>query len=223
MYTPANDATTDLNGTWHIDGTHSRFGFTVRHAMVTKVRGAFNDVSGHIVVDLDDPARSRATVTMKAASIDTRNPERDAHLRSADFFAVEEYPDIVFTSTRIEEADDNAYIVIGELTIKDVTKPLSIPLAVLGIDRDHMGVLRAGFEGHRRIDRREWDVRWNQSLDSGGILISDKVNLEFELSLVKDEGNNEQTHEGEQPREGEQPHEGEQPSQPAHDGDNHVA
>lgn len=176
-----------ITGHWDIDPAHTRLGFSTRHAMVTRVRGAFNDVSGW--ADFNNEKISEASVTMiiKTASVDTRNPDRDAHLRSGDFFDVETYPSIRFESTSIDEIDENSFVVTGELTIREVTDTVSIPLELIGIDTDQLGNLRAGLEGTRRIDRKDWDVRWNTQLDSGGVLVSDKVTLEFELSLVKAE------------------------------------
>lgn len=178
----------DLSGHWTIDPTHSRIGFSTRHAMVSRVRGAFNDVSGEVTVDAADPSRTSAVVRVQMASIDTRNEQRDGHLRSADFFNVEEYPEMVFVSHQVDEVEENSYIVNGELTIRGITRLLSVPLELIGVDKDPMGNIRAGFEGTRRIDRRDWDVTWNTPLDSGGVLVSDKITLEFELSLVKQEG-----------------------------------
>lgn len=175
----------ELTGTWEIDPGHTRIGFATRHAMVTKVRGAFNDVSGRVAVDGEDPDAATATVTVQMASIDTRNPQRDEHLRSADFFDVETHPEMTFASTRIEEVDEDAYMVTGDLTIRDTTRSVGIPLRLIGIDTDPFGNERAGFEGTRRLDRREWGITWNTPLDSGGLLVSDKIQLEFELSLIK--------------------------------------
>ncbi|RCS96040.1 hypothetical protein CIK60_15300 [Brevibacterium aurantiacum] len=152
--------------------------------MVSRVRGAFNDVSGYadIAEDLSD---STATVIVKTASIDTRSEDRDNHLRSADFFDVETYPEIRFNSSAIDEVDEGSFIVTGELTIRNMTKTVSVPLELIGVDTDPFGNLRAGLEGSRRIDRKDWGVTWNTKLDSGGVLVSDKITLEFELSLIK--------------------------------------
>ncbi|AOP52254.1 YceI family protein [Brevibacterium aurantiacum] len=148
------------------------------------MRGAFNDVSGYadIAEDLSD---STATVIVKTASIDTRSEDRDNHLRSADFFDVETYPEIRFNSSAIDEVDEGSFIVTGELTIRNMTKTVSVPLELIGVDTDPFGNLRAGLEGSRRIDRKDWGVTWNTKLDSGGVLVSDKITLEFELSLIK--------------------------------------
>ena len=175
----------DLSGDWDLDPAHTRVGFSAKHAMVTNVRGAFNEVSGSLHVDFDDTAKSAAEIVLQVASVDTRNPKRDEHLRSADFFDAEQWPEIVFRSTRIEEVGDNALVVSGDLTIRDVTKPITIPLEFTGAQNDAYGELRAGFEGTRRIDRREFGLEWNMALDSGGWLVSEKITLEFEISAIK--------------------------------------
>ncbi|MBF0815932.1 YceI family protein [Microbacterium paludicola] len=177
-----------LSGDWLFDPDHTRIGFSARHAMVTKVRGAFNDVDGRIHLDVDNPEESWVEVRVQTASIDTRSKQRDEHLRSADFFDVETYPEIVFRSTAIDEVDENALNVIGDLTIRDVTRQVTIPLAFTGVERDPFGKLRAGFEGTRRLDRRDFGLEWNAALDTGGVLVSEKITLEFEISAVKDEG-----------------------------------
>lgn len=180
--------THDFVGTWQIDPAHSRLGFSVRHAMITKIRGGFPDFDGEAHIDPDRPACSWVRITARTASLDTQLAERDRHLRSPDFFDVETYPEMLFTSERIEEpddADEGDFLVIGELTIRDITKPLRMCLQFTGTQVDVEGRTRAGLEGSRRIDRREWDVRWNTRLDSGAVLISDKVTLEFDLELVR--------------------------------------
>ncbi|MBN6753487.1 YceI family protein [Kocuria palustris] len=179
-------AQSELTGTWSIDPSHTRVGFSSRHAMVTKVRGAFNDVSGTAHLDAEDMSRSQARVVLQVASVDTRSPQRDAHLRSADFFDAQQHPTIEFNSTAVDEVDENQLIVTGELTIRGITRTISVPLELLGVDTDPFGQLRAGLEGSRRIDRKDWGVSWNTPLDSGGVLVSDKITLEFELSLVKE-------------------------------------
>jgi polyisoprenoid-binding protein YceI len=171
-------------GHWDIDPSHSRLGFSTRHAMVSRVRGAFNDVSGSADI-AEDLADSKAEVIIQTASVDTRSEGRDEHLRSADFFDVETYPEIRFVSSAIDEVDEGSYIVTGELTIRDMTKTVSVPLELIGVETDPYGELRAGLEGSRRIDRKDWGVTWNTKLDSGGVLVSDKITLEFELSLIK--------------------------------------
>ncbi|QDZ14902.1 YceI family protein [Humibacter ginsenosidimutans] len=175
----------DLGGDWDLDPAHTRIGFSAKHAMVANVRGAFNEVTGSLHADFDEPEKSSAEVVLKVASVDTRNGQRDDHLRSADFFDAEKWPDIVFRSTRIEEVGENALVVSGDLTIRDVTKPLTIPIEFTGAQVDAFGALRAGFEGTRRIDRREFGLEWNMALDQGGWLVSEKITLEFEISAIK--------------------------------------
>jgi polyisoprenoid-binding protein YceI len=186
------DTGPDLNGDWDLDPAHTRIGFSAKHAMVANVRGAFNDVTGTLHVDFDEPEKSSAEIVLKAASVDTRNTQRDEHLRSAEFFDVEQWPDITFRSTRIEEVAENALVVSGDLTIRDVTKPITIPIEFTGAQTDAFGELRAGFEGTRRIDRREYGLEWNMALDSGGWLVSEKITLEFEISAIKRVGAAEQ-------------------------------
>lgn len=152
--------------------------------MVSRVRGAFNDVSGFADI-AEDLADSNAEVIIQTASVDTRSADRDTHLRSADFFDVDAYPEIRFVSSAIDEVDEGSYIVTGDLTIRAMTKTVSIPLELIGVESDPFGNLRAGLEGSRRIDRKDWGVTWNTKLDSGGVLVSDKITLEFELSLIK--------------------------------------
>lgn len=172
-------------GSWTIDAAHSRVGFSTRHAMVARVRGAFNEVSGEVHLDPEAFDQSTVRVVINAASIDTRQADRDEHIRSADFLDVEQFPEITFVSNSIDEISDENFIVAGELTIRGISRPVSVPLELLGVESDPSGALRAGLEGTRRIDRRDWGVTWNTPLDSGGVLVSDKITLEFELSLVK--------------------------------------
>jgi polyisoprenoid-binding protein YceI len=175
----------DLSGDWEFDPSHTRIGFSARHAMVTTVRGSFNDLEGHVHVDPDDMTKSTAVVRLKTASVDTRNDDRDDHLRSADFFDADRWPDILFESTSIEEVGDRAYVVSGNLTIRDVTRPVAIPLELLGVQTDPTGAVRAGFEGSRRVNRRDFGLEWNVALDAGGVLVSEKISLEFEISAVR--------------------------------------
>ncbi len=178
------DAST-LSGEWIFDPDHTRIGFSARHAMVTKVRGAFNDVEGRMFVDAENPSNSSVEVRVKTASVDTRNAQRDAHLRSADFFDVEKYPEIVFTSSTVDEVEENTFMVVGDLTIRGISKQVAIPLDLVGVHRDANGQLRAGFEGTRRVNRRDWGLEWQVALDTGGVLVSEKITLEFEISAVK--------------------------------------
>lgn len=174
-----------LAGEWKFDPAHTRLGFSTRHAMVTKVRGAFNDVEGVINVDVDDPTNSSVNVVIQVKSIDTRNAQRDEHLRTNDFFDAPHYPEITFVSKRIDQVEEHSFIVSGDLTIRGVTKEIAVPIEFIGIETDPFGNMRAGFEGSRRIDRKDFGVNWNAGLDSGGVLVSDRILLEFEISAIK--------------------------------------
>src|SRR5699024_3617740 len=158
-----------------------------------------------------DLANSNAEVIIQTAGVDTRSEGRDEHLRSADFFDVETYPEIRFVSSAIDEVDEGSYIVTGELTIRDMSKTVSIPLELIGVESDPFGNLRAGLEGSRRIDRKDWGVTWNTKLDSGGVLVSDKITLEFELSLIKNVAEAAPTDSSETPDENEAPTEAPEP------------
>lgn len=174
-----------LAGEWKFDPAHTRLGFSTRHAMVTKVRGAFNDVEGVINVDVDEPTNSSVNVVIQVKSIDTRNAQRDEHLRTNDFFDAPHHPEITFVSKRIDQVEENSFIVNGDLTIRGVTKEIAVPIEFIGIETDPFGNMRAGFEGSRRIDRKDFGVNWNAGLDSGGVLVSDRILLEFEISAIK--------------------------------------
>jgi len=172
-------------GSYAIDPTHSRIGFVARHAMVTKVRGSFNEFDGFGYFDAEDPARSHLELTIQATSIDTRNADRDGHLRSNDFFDMETYPEITFASTAIEQVDPESYRVTGDLTIKGVTKPITVDVEYTGTAVDPYGNWRIGLEGTTTINRKDWGVSWNAALEAGGVLVSEKVTLEFEVSAIR--------------------------------------
>ncbi|HET6501252.1 MAG TPA: YceI family protein [Amycolatopsis sp.] len=174
-----------LTGTYELDSTHTRIGFVARHAMVTKVRGSFNEFAGTAWIDGDKPENSRVSVTIKAASIDTRNADRDGHLRSGDFLSLDEYPEVTFTSTGIRQSAEDTFDVTGDLTIRNVTKQVTIPFTFEGSAEDPFGNARLGFEGATTINRKDFGIIWNAALEKGGVLVSDKVTLEFEVSAIK--------------------------------------
>ena len=182
--TPQNTLT-DLTGTYTLDPAHTRIGFVARHAMVTKVRGAFNEFEGAGTLDGTNPANSRVQVTIDTASIDTRNAQRDEHLRGNDFLAMKEYPRITFSSTGVRQLDDTTFEVTGDLTIKGVTNSITVPFTFEGAAKDPFGNLRIGFEGSVTINRKDYGITWNAALETGGVLVSDKVTLEFEISAIK--------------------------------------
>ena len=185
MSTSTGTDLSQLTGTYTLDPAHTRIGFTARHAMVTKVRGAFNEFTGTVVLDGANPANSTATVTIKAASIDSRNEQRDGHLRSNDFLAMEEYPEITFVSTSAKETGENEFELTGDLTIRGVTNSIAIPFTFEGIATDPFGNVRVGFEGSVAISRADYGISWNAALETGGVLVSDKIVLEFEISAIK--------------------------------------
>jgi polyisoprenoid-binding protein YceI len=174
-----------LTGDYTLDLAHTRIGFSARHAMVSKVRGQFNEFNGSVFLDAEEPANSKVELTIKAASIDTRNADRDAHLRSNDFFAMEEYPEITFRSTQVEQASENEYYVTGDLTIRGTTKPVTVNFQLNGSVVDPWGNFRIGFDGQTTINRKDWGVSFNAALEAGGVMVSEKVNLEFEVEAVK--------------------------------------
>ena len=176
--------TSSLTGTYTVDASHSQIGFTARHLMVTKVRGAFNEFSGGGLVDFENPASSQVQLTIQAASIDTRNADRDGHLKGNDFFDMAQFPEITFVSTSAAKNGD-AYAVTGDLTIKGISKSVTVNFDFTGTAVDPWGNTRIGFEGKTTIDRTDWGVNWNTPLDGGGVLVSEKINLEFELSAIR--------------------------------------
>src|SRR4051812_23882165 len=174
-----------LTGSYTIDPTHTQIGFVARHAMVTKVRGAFDDFAGTVVFDAADPAATAVTVTIPATSVNTRNAQRDEHLRSNDFFAMEQYPQITFVSTGLQLTGATSFELTGDLSIKGVTNAITIPFTYEGAATDPYGNLRLGFEGAVTINRRDYGVTWNAALETGGLLVSDKIVLEFEVSAIR--------------------------------------
>lgn len=174
-----------LAGRYVIDPAHTRIGFVARHAMVTKVRGAFNDFTGTAYLDSDNPDGSSVQVTIRVASIDTRNADRDAHLRTNDFLQADDYPEITFQSTKIAWTGADTVDITGDLTIKGVTRPVTVPFTFDGQATDPFGNTRVGFDGSATINRKDFGVTWNAALETGGVLVGDKVVLEFEVSAIK--------------------------------------
>lgn len=170
---------------WTIDLSHSSFAFTVRHLMVSKVRGNFGAFSGALSLDLDAPANSSATVEVDAATISTRDDKRDGHLKSPDFFDVAKFPKIAFTSTSVAAKDKEHFTVVGDLTMHGVTKPVTLDVEYAGTQKDPWGGQRAGFSVTGTLDRKEFGLAWNQALDSGGVVLSDKVTLDLEIEAIQ--------------------------------------
>ncbi|GAB2479385.1 YceI family protein [Jatrophihabitans fulvus] len=174
-----------LTGTYAVDAQHSRLGFVARHAMVTKVRGSFNDFEGTAVIDGENPTASSVSITARVASIDTRNEQRDGHLRTNDFLDAENFPTLTFVSTGIEHVGGADFRVTGDLTIKGTTKSVTFPLEFTGSATDPFGNQRIGFEGATEIVRSDYGVSFNAALETGGVLVSDKITLELEVSAIK--------------------------------------
>ena len=174
----------DIAGDYTLDVAHSRLGFVARHAMVTKVRGEFAEFSGTAHIDTVDPSRSSVSVTIDAASLSTGSKDRDGHLVSPDFFDVATYPELRFVSTSVERDGDD-WAVTGDLTIKDVTRPVTITFEHTGSAQDPFGNDRVGFEGSVTVSRKDWGLTWNAALETGGVLVSDKIKLELDVSAIK--------------------------------------
>jgi len=177
----------DLGGDYEFDPAHTRLGFIARHAMVTKVRGSFQDFDGKLHIDADDPENSTAEVRIVANSIDTGVQQRDGHLRSNDFFDMATFPEIRFASTGIETVDSATYRVTGDLTIKGLTKPVTLDVEVTGTAVDPMGNHRLGLEASTIVNRKDWGITWNAPLEAGGVLVSDKITLDIDISAIKQE------------------------------------
>jgi polyisoprenoid-binding protein YceI len=182
--TTTTAAITDLTGSYTLDAAHSRLGFIARHAMVTKVRGQFAEWEGAATIDTANPAASSVNLTIKAASVDTGVADRDAHLAAADFFDAENHPAITFVSTDVQR-DGATWAITGDFTIKGVSKSLTIEFTETGTAKDPFGNLRAGFEGEATINRRDWGLDFNVPLDTGGVLVSEKIKLEFDISAIR--------------------------------------
>ena len=180
----ATTAVDDISGDYTIDPTHSRIGFSARHAMVTTVRGHFTEFEGTAHIDTANPAASSVKLTIQAGTVDTGVADRNGHLVSADFFDVETHPTITFSSTKVERDGDD-WVITGDLTIKGETKPITIPFESNGSARDPFGNLRIGFEGGTSINRKDWGLTWNAALETGGVLVSEKIKLEFDISAIQ--------------------------------------
>jgi polyisoprenoid-binding protein YceI len=171
-------------GTWTADPAHSSFGFSVRHLGIATVRGTFGEFEGKIVLD-GDLADAKVTGSAKAASIDTSQPDRDTHLRSADFFDAETYPELTFESTSLTEIDEETFEITGDLTMHGVTKPITLKAVLQGTEVDPWGNDRIGFEITGQLERSDWGMKFNQALGSGNLAVSDKVKLALDISAVK--------------------------------------
>ena len=170
-------------GTWAVDAAHSDVAFVARHLMVTKVRGRFTDVSGTVTV-AEDFGASSVSAAAVVASVDTGNADRDAHLRSADFFDVEVNKEMTFASTGVKQ-DGDEFVMLGDLTIKGVTKTVTFDLDFSGVATDPWGNTKAGFTATTAINRSDWGLTWNAAIEGGGVLVSDKIAITLEIKLLK--------------------------------------
>ncbi|HUQ97844.1 MAG TPA: YceI family protein [Gemmatimonadaceae bacterium] len=169
---------------WKLDPSHTAVEFSAKHLMITTVKGRITDVEGTIYTDEKNPGNSSVEATLKATSIDTRTDQRDNHLRSADFLNVDKYPDIKFRSTRIE-GDKEHFKLTGELTIRDVTRDITLDVQYEGQTKDPWGGTRVGFSATGKIDRREWGLTWNQALETGGVVVGNDIKINIEVEAVR--------------------------------------
>ena len=174
--------------TWKLDMAHSAIEFSVRHMMVSTVKGNFREFSADLELDPADLAQSSVKAVVKVGSIDTREPQRNAHLTSADFFEADKFPEMVFQSTRVEHLGGDRYRVTGNLTIKDVTRPIALDVTHLGTQVSPYGVKAAGFEAATTISRKDFGLTWNVALETGGMLVGDevKISVDAEANLVEE-------------------------------------
>lgn len=170
---------------WQIDSAHSEIQFSVRHMMISKVRGSFESFSGTVDFNEDNPTATSVYVTIDANSINTREDQRDDHLRSPDFLNAAEYPELIFESTRVEKTGENRGKLYGNLTIRDVTKPVVLDVEYAGQAKSPWGTFSAGFSAKTKINREEWGLTWNQALETGGVLVGKEIEISIELEIVK--------------------------------------
>ncbi|MFE7838139.1 YceI family protein [Streptomyces sp. NPDC057474] len=182
---PSDPALAMLTGEWMIDAAHSRIGFSVRHALVTTVRGSFTEYQSRLYFDGRDPSRSRAEIVLSTASVDTGVEQRDAHLMGRDFLDAATYPRMRFVSTAVRPVGNDVYRMAGELTIKSITRPVDLELTYIGHVMDPFGYERVGFDGTTTINRSEWGLTYNQRLAEGGAMVSEKVRLQFDLAVIR--------------------------------------
>ena len=172
------------NTVWNVDPAHTNVEFAVRHLMISTVKGRFGEVKGTVELDLANPAAARVDVTIGVESIDTRNADRDAHLRSADFFDTASYPEMRYVSRRVKALPDGTYQVEGDLTIRGVTRNVPLTATLEGTGADPWGGQRAGFSATGKLNRGEFGLHWNKALETGGVVVGDEVKLVVEAELV---------------------------------------
>jgi len=170
---------------WNIDNAHSTVEFSVRHMMISTVRGRFERFTGSVDFNESDPSASSVDVKIEATSINTNEPQRDNHLRSADFFEAEKYPFLSFKSQKVEKLDDSTGRIFGDLTIRGITRPVVLETEYNGQAKSPWGKTSAGFSASTKINRKDWNLVWNQALETGGVLVGDEIKIRIELEIVK--------------------------------------
>jgi len=170
---------------WVIDPAHSEINFSVRHMMISTVRGRFEKFSGTVNFDEAEPARTTVDVQIEAASVNTKEAQRDGHLKSPDFFDAAKYPYLAFKSKRVEVKDGHHAKLYGDLTIRDVTKPVVLDVEYAGQAKSPWGTFSAGFSAQTKINREDWGLAWNQALETGGVLVGKEVTISVEVEIVK--------------------------------------
>ena len=170
---------------WQIDSAHSQIQFSVRHMMISNVRGRFENFTGVVEFNEQDPTQSKVDVQIEAASVNTREAQRDGHLKSPDFFNADKYPYLTFKSRRIEKTDATHGRVVGDLTIRDVTKEVVLNVEYAGQAKSPWGTTSAGFSATTKINRKDWGLTWNQTLETGGVLVGDEISVNVDLEIVK--------------------------------------
>ncbi len=170
---------------WQLDLSHSSVQFVARHMMLSKVRGEFGKFAVDLDLDLDNPEQASVVATIDTASINTREAQRDAHLKSADFFKVDEFPQMVFRSTKVERTGDDTAKVYGDLTIRDVTKPVVLDVTYTGTSKSPWGTTSIGFEANTKINREDWGLTWNVALETGGWLVGKEITINIESEFVQ--------------------------------------
>lgn len=173
------------NTKWASDATHSELGFKIKHLMITNVSGSFKDFEVEMTSQQDDFGTAQVSVVARMNSINTNNNQRDEHLRNSDFFEVEKYPDMLFTSTKIEKLDEETFYLYGNLSLKGITKPVKLNVEYSGVTKDPWGGERAGFIVTGKINRSEWNVSFNAALETGGVVLGEEVKINAEIQLVK--------------------------------------
>ncbi len=171
---------------WIIDTHHTQIEFVARHMMITKVHGQFENFSGNVELDEENPAKTTVDIKIETASVNTRDSKRDDHLRSADFFNAAAFPTMTFKSKQVEVKDNEHAVLVGDLTIKDVTHEVKMDTEFVGKAKNPWGKMVYGFTGKTRINRKDWGLTWNMALETGGVLVGDEIEISIEIELVKE-------------------------------------